>query len=213
MKTILTTAALALAALTASAQATDPVVMRVNGKPVTRSEFEYNFNKNNTDGVIDKKSVEEYAELFVNYKLKVEAALDARLDEGTPDAEAPIRPFDADAKLGPMPELLLRSDTTDARRAHDGAADLGKDLYLVVALRPPLQVPNLVLQGKTALVGIGEQIVRLLMRQVEAVECGARVGGRSVTQDALPAVPQLYHPAKLHRPLPPPLIGFRLPSY
>jgi len=80
MKTILTTAALALAALTASAQATDPVVMRVNGKPVTRSEFEYNFNKNNTDGVIDKKSVEEYAELFVNYKLKVEAALDARLD-------------------------------------------------------------------------------------------------------------------------------------
>lgn len=58
----------------------DPVVMRINGTPVTRSEFEYNYNKNNSEGVIDKKNVEEYAELFVNYKLKVLAALDDHLD-------------------------------------------------------------------------------------------------------------------------------------
>ena len=69
-----------LLAQTASAQSSDPVVMRINGKDVTRSEFEYNYNKNNTDGVIDKKTVDEYAELFINYKLKVEAALDAHLD-------------------------------------------------------------------------------------------------------------------------------------
>ena len=62
------------------AQSSDPIVMRINGKDVPRSEFEYNFNKNNTDGVIDKKSVDEYVELFINYKLKVEAALDAKLD-------------------------------------------------------------------------------------------------------------------------------------
>ena len=65
---------------TTFAQSDDPIVMKINGKDVTRSEFEYNFNKNNTDGVIDKKSVDEYAELFINYKLKVEAALDAHLD-------------------------------------------------------------------------------------------------------------------------------------
>jgi peptidyl-prolyl cis-trans isomerase len=59
---------------------TDPVVMRVNGKDVTRSEFEYNYNKNNAAGATDKKSLDEYVDLFVNYKLKVEAALDARLD-------------------------------------------------------------------------------------------------------------------------------------
>lgn len=58
----------------------DPIVMRINGNPVTRSEFEYNYNKNNSEGVIDKKNVEEYAELFVNYKLKVLAALDDHLD-------------------------------------------------------------------------------------------------------------------------------------
>ena len=61
----------------------DPVVMRINGKDVTRSEFEYNFNKNNTDGVIDRKSIDEYVDLFINYKLKVEAALDARYDTMT----------------------------------------------------------------------------------------------------------------------------------
>lgn len=72
--------ALSLCATSLKAQADDPVVMRINGKDVPRSEFEYHFNKNNNDGVIDKKTVEEYAELFANYKLKVEAALDAHLD-------------------------------------------------------------------------------------------------------------------------------------
>jgi len=59
---------------------TDPVIMTVNGQNVTRSEFEYSYNKNNTDGVIDKKTVDEYVDLFLNYKLKVAAALDARYD-------------------------------------------------------------------------------------------------------------------------------------
>lgn len=62
------------------AQDNDPIVMRVNGKNVTRSEFEYNYNKNNNDNVVEKKTIEEYVDLFVNYKLKVEAALDACYD-------------------------------------------------------------------------------------------------------------------------------------
>ena len=44
----------------------DPVVMTINGQPVTRSEFEYSYNKNNSETVVDKKSVDEYAELFIN---------------------------------------------------------------------------------------------------------------------------------------------------
>ncbi len=65
---------------TAAMAQTDPVVMTVNGVDVTRSEFEYSFNKNNSDGVIDKKGVEEYADLYAVYKMKVAAALDAQLD-------------------------------------------------------------------------------------------------------------------------------------
>lgn len=67
-------------AATAGAQTSDPVVMTVNGQNVTRSEFEYSYNKNNGDDVIEKTTVEQYVPLFVNYKLKVAAALDARLD-------------------------------------------------------------------------------------------------------------------------------------
>ncbi len=65
------------------AQQSDPIIMTVAGIDVPRSEFEYSYNKNNTDGVIDKKTVDEYVELFVNYKLKVKAALDARMDTTT----------------------------------------------------------------------------------------------------------------------------------
>lgn len=69
-----------LCSLAVNAQVNDPVIMTVGGKPVLRSEFEYSYNKNNTDGVIDRKTVEEYVELFANYKLKVAAALDEHYD-------------------------------------------------------------------------------------------------------------------------------------
>lgn len=59
----------------------DPVLLTINGVPVTRSEFEYSYNKNsNIEGAVEQKSVEEYVDMFVNYKMKVMAALDAKLD-------------------------------------------------------------------------------------------------------------------------------------
>ncbi len=64
----------------ANAQSNDPVIMRINGVPVNRSEFEYSYNKNNSEGVIDRKTVEEYVPMFINYKLKVLAAEKERID-------------------------------------------------------------------------------------------------------------------------------------
>ena len=80
MRIIAFFAAALLSSTMVFAQQNDPVIMTVNGQPINRSEFEYSYNKNNTEGVIDKKSVEEYVDLFINYKLKVQAALDAKLD-------------------------------------------------------------------------------------------------------------------------------------
>ena len=66
--------------ITAAFAQSDPVVMTVNGVPVSRSEFEYSYNKNNTEGVVDRKTVAEYADLYAIYKMKVQAALDERMD-------------------------------------------------------------------------------------------------------------------------------------
>jgi peptidyl-prolyl cis-trans isomerase SurA len=80
MKLNLLLAGMLLCSSAAFAQTDDPTIMTINGQPVSRSEFEYSYNKNNSEGVIDKKSVDEYVDLFVNYKLKVLAAQDAGLD-------------------------------------------------------------------------------------------------------------------------------------
>ena len=69
-----------LASTTALAQVTDPVLMRVNGKEVTRSEFEYAFNKNNTNLAGEGQSVEEYLPMYVDFKLKVAEAESLSLD-------------------------------------------------------------------------------------------------------------------------------------
>lgn len=73
-------AAMLIVASSAGAQTADPVVMTINGNPVLRSEFEYSYNKNNSETVVDKKSVADYVPLFVNYKLKVLAAEAAGID-------------------------------------------------------------------------------------------------------------------------------------
>lgn len=90
----------------------DPILMIVNGQSVPRSEFEYSFNKNNSEGVIDKKSVEEYVDLFINYKLKVFAALDAHYDtlQSYKDEFAMYR----DQQVKPM----LVTDEDIERQAH-----------------------------------------------------------------------------------------------
>ena len=80
MKKLLFALCAILMAQGGAAQDADPVVMTVNGEDVRRSEFEYSFNKNNTEMVVDKKTLDEYVELFVNYKLKVAAAKEAKLD-------------------------------------------------------------------------------------------------------------------------------------
>lgn len=56
------------------AQNNDPVLMNIAGKDVTKSEFEYIWNKNNSNATPDMKSLDEYVDLFINFKLKVAEA-------------------------------------------------------------------------------------------------------------------------------------------
>lgn len=58
----------------------DPVLMRIGGKDVLRSEFEYNYNRDKASLAPKYAAPEKYVERFVNFKLKVAAAEAAGLD-------------------------------------------------------------------------------------------------------------------------------------
>lgn len=79
MKLYVLLAAMLLSGSIAFAQQ-DPVVMTVAGRPVTRSQFEQSYNIANGHGGVERISVSDFARLFADYKLKVQAALDAHLD-------------------------------------------------------------------------------------------------------------------------------------
>jgi peptidyl-prolyl cis-trans isomerase SurA len=61
---------LSLISSVAFAQNNDPIVIKVGGKPITKSEFQALYTKNNSKSV-DKKSIEEYAQMYALYKMKV----------------------------------------------------------------------------------------------------------------------------------------------
>ena len=64
----------AVSFLTAAAQGSDETLMTINGKPVSAGEFLYIYEKNNQDGALDPKTMDEYLEMFINFKLKVAEA-------------------------------------------------------------------------------------------------------------------------------------------
>lgn len=81
MKKITFVVCLLGAVLTANAQSSNPVLMEVNGKKITKAEFEYSYNKNNSvEGAVEQKSVDEYVQMYVDYKLKVAEAEALRFD-------------------------------------------------------------------------------------------------------------------------------------
>lgn len=65
----------------AKAENNDPVLIQMNGRSVTLSEFESAYRKNNLSmQVADPKSVEEYLELYINFNLKVLEAIHLGMD-------------------------------------------------------------------------------------------------------------------------------------
>ena len=60
-----------------------PVLMVIDGTPITKSEFEKVYRKNNQkEGAYDMADLREYVQLYINYKLKVREAETLKLDTG-----------------------------------------------------------------------------------------------------------------------------------
>lgn len=63
-----------------NAHAQNETILTINGEDVSKSDFEYVFKKNNTDPTISQAELDDYMELFINYKLKVKEAEDLGMD-------------------------------------------------------------------------------------------------------------------------------------
>lgn len=60
----------------------EETLFSINGEPVSVSEFKYIYEKNNRDQAdYSEKSIEEYLELYINFKLKVHKARELKYDE------------------------------------------------------------------------------------------------------------------------------------
>ena len=89
-KQLLAAGIIAASLFSLSAKSNDPVLMNVAGKDVRLSEFEYLYNKNKVQQAQSEQSddtqkvkvptLEEYVDMFVNYKLKVADAEAAGVD-------------------------------------------------------------------------------------------------------------------------------------
>ena len=73
MKKLLLSALVMCVSILALAQE-DQVLMTIAGQPIMVSEFMYIYQKNNQESSLEKKTMEEYLELFINFKLKVAEA-------------------------------------------------------------------------------------------------------------------------------------------
>ena len=112
----------------ATAQVSDPVLLRINGKDIHRSEFEYAYNKNNNNLSDGAQSVEEYLPMFINFKLKVAEAEALHLDTlSSLRAE-----FQRDRAL--MAESYLVDEDFIAQEAYsiyaNDSATIGKDGFV-----------------------------------------------------------------------------------
>lgn len=70
-KQLLIAFGLSLALSSSAVAQQDPVLMEVNGKKITKSEFLQIYLKNNNDPKYDKQTLDEYIELFKKFQLKV----------------------------------------------------------------------------------------------------------------------------------------------
>lgn len=72
---------LPMLSINAQSKLDNQVLMTIGDKPVTVKEFTDVYSKNNIkNDVIDKKSVDEYLDLFVNFRMKVMEATEMKLD-------------------------------------------------------------------------------------------------------------------------------------
>jgi peptidyl-prolyl cis-trans isomerase SurA len=117
---------IALAAMSWTAAAQSETLMTINGKNISAEEFLYIYEKNNQAGAIDPKTMDEYLDMFINFKLKV-AEAEAQGIDTTEAFKKELKGYRAQATpkylqdnqaMDSLVEMSWRHMAKDRRAAH-----------------------------------------------------------------------------------------------
>jgi len=109
-----------------SVWAQSETLMTINGKAVSAEEFLYIYEKNNQAGAIDPKTMDEYLDMFINFKLKVAEAESQGIDTTESfrkelkgyRAQATPKYLQDEAAMDSLIEMSWRHMAKDRRAAH-----------------------------------------------------------------------------------------------
>lgn len=179
-KTFIIMAAMAVC-LAATAQS--KTLMTVNGKPVSTEEFVYIYEKNNQAGAIDPKTMDEYREMFINFKLKVAEAEAQGIDTTEAflkelkgyRAQATPKYLQDQQAIDSLVELSWRHLAKDRRAAHIAiqcpqSADSAAQTEALAKINEAYERVTI---GKEVLKGKGKR-AKLVRQPAEAFDAVAR---------------------------------------
>ena len=123
----------------------DKVLMTINGEPIMASEFLYIYEKNNQETSLEKKSMEEYLDLFINFKLKVTDAIAQGVDT-TQEFKDELKGYRAQA----TPKYLQDNDAIDSLvlLSYNRMANIRKASH--IAVQCPMDADSATLAAATA---------------------------------------------------------------
>ena len=117
---------LAVVAMSMGVMAQSETLMTINGKAVSAEEFLYIYEKNNQAGAVDPKTMDEYLDMFINFKLKV-AEAEAQGIDTTESFKKELKGYRAqatpkylqdEAAMDSLIEMSWRHLSKDRRVAH-----------------------------------------------------------------------------------------------
>lgn len=116
----------------------NPVVMRIGDNEIRLREFVYAYQKNYPASERDRKSLEAFADCYLEYQLKVKAALDAGLDTilGIKHSQPSGKSLSVRASFGVAPQVENEAHLlyTSARAKVEASGGMVKPAHILLAL-------------------------------------------------------------------------------
>lgn len=166
---------LAAVAMSMGLMAQQETLMTINGKAVSAEEFLYIYEKNNQAGAVDPKTMDEYLDMFINFKLKVAEAESQGIDTTEAfkkelkgyRAQATPKYLQDESAMDSLIELSWRHLSKDRRAAHiaiqcpanASAEDVATATAKINEARERVTIGKGVMKGKGKKAKLGRQPV------------------------------------------------------